>query len=129
MQFGEFSIDPDTIPNPPKVQEGIPLTFEIESAQRQEVTKEETGTTVYVDLVVRPVEQPEVILYPRLFVTEKFMGPAHKSWKNFLMTLGLNPRATRASDTIRLRFRGIAGKDRKRDDERSTLVKVLGPAN
>ena len=129
MLFGEYEIDPDSIPNPVQVTQGVPMVFEVETSVRGEVVKEETGRTVWVDLTVRPVEQPEALLYPRLFVTEKYAGPAHKSWKNFLITLGLDPKTTRAQDIVRLRFKGIAGKDKKRDDDRATLVKVIGPAN
>ena len=103
--------------------------FEIAASVRGEITKEDTGHTAWVDLTVRPVEQPEAALYPRLFITERFTGPAHKSWKNFLLTVGLDPKTARAQDVIRLRFKGIAGKDRKRDDDRPVLVKVLGSAN
>ena len=128
LLFGEFSIDPETIPNPPRVQEGVPLVFEIATSVRGEITKEDTGHTAWVDLEVRPVEQPEARLYPRLFITERFTGAAHKSWKNFLLTIGLDPKTARAQDVVRLRFKGIAGKDRKRDDDRPVLVKVLGSA-
>ena len=128
IRFGEFEIDPDSIPNPPQVQTGTPLVFEIEAATRKEVVKEDTGKTVWVELQCRPVEQPEALLYASLFVTERFLGKPHKSWKNFLVTMGLDPKTTNAASLVRTRFKGVAGEDRKSDDSRIILVKVLGPA-
>lgn len=128
LQFGEFSFDPDLIPDPVQVTQGVPMVFEIETAVRKEVVKEETGRTVYIEASLRPVEQPEALLYNSWFVTEKYVGTPTKSWKNFLVTVGLDPKRTRAQDVVRLRFKGIAGKDKKRDDDRAILIKVIGPA-
>lgn|SRR3990167_2203651 len=128
MQFGEFDIDPDSIPAPTKVTLGTPLVFEVESAVRKEVVKEETGKTVYIEAVLIPVEQPDTRLYNTWFVTERYVGSAAKSWKNFLLTVGLDPKITKAQDIVHLRFKGIAGVDTKRDDERPVLKKVLGAA-
>jgi|SRR3990167_1878136 len=128
IQFGEYEIDPDSIPSPPQVALGIPMVFQVETAVRKEVVKEETGKTVYIEATLRPVEQPDALLYNSWFVTERYAGTTAKSWKNFLVTVGLDPKTTRAQDIVRLRFKGVAGKSRK-DDERAELKKVLGPAD
>lgn len=130
IRFGEFEIDPDTIPSPPQVTTGVEMVFEVETATRKEVVKEETGRTVYVEVSLRPVEQPEALLYNTWFVTEKYAGTTVKSWKNFLLAVGLDPRTAKAQDIVRLRFKGIAGKNRRDpSDDRPVLVKVVGAAN
>lgn len=127
--FGEFEVDPDLIPDPPKVTVGIPQVFQVETAIRAEVVKPETGKTVFIKATLRPVEQPEALLFQSWFVTEKYLGSPAKSWKNFLVTMGLDPKNTKAQDIVHLRFKGVAGKDKKRDDDLPILVKVIGPAD
>ena len=129
---GDFEVDPDLIPDPPKVPLGTPLVFEVVKAERKESNKELEGggtrRTVYINLQVKATDvEGTPSLFPTLFVTEKFKGPAHKSWKHFLEINRL-PYTTRAeSDLVGFRFKGIARKS-KRDDEAPELASVAGPA-
>ena len=124
---GDFEVDPDLIPDPPKVPLGIPLVFEIVKGTRVEGTGEK-GRFVYNDLQIKAVDvEGTPSLFPRLWVTEKFKGSTARSWKHFLEVTKL-PYTTRAEfDITGFRFKGIARKS-KRDDEAPELASVAGPA-
>lgn len=129
---GIFEVDPDLIPEPPRVPLGVPLIFEIAKAERKEVTKTDGDggprRTVFVSLQARAVDvEGTPSLFPTLFVTERFEGPAHKSWKHFLRLNKLPYTTIPENDLAGFRFRGVAKKS-NRDDGAPELGSVVGPA-
>ena len=129
VNVGIFEVDPELIPEAPRVPLGEPLVFEIAPGAKLGEVTNENGHTRWVDFraIAVDVEHTPAV-FPRLFVTERFMGSPARSWKNFLRTCSL-PYTTDPGngDLDGFRFKGTARKS-KRDDGAAELASVAGPA-
>lgn len=126
---GDFEVDPDLIPEPPKVPLGTPLVFEIVKGTRVTGGNDNGDRFVYNDLQCKAIDVDGTpSIFSRLWVTERFEGSPTRSWKHFLRICKL-PYTTRAEhDLAGFKFKGTARVNKKRDDGAPELASVIGPA-
>ena len=125
--IGEFSIDPETIPEQDKLSENIDLTLEVVKAERKEKIDEEGRKSVRISLQVACTDVANSPLaFATLWITEKFKGAAHRSFATFLKTLDL-PYTTTVDSLKGTRFTGQV-RANKQNPDFLDLSKVSGKA-
>jgi len=116
VKIGEFSVDPESIPEAQDLPEKSSIVLEVATAERKETVNEEGRKSVRISLrVISPDLVGSNSAFATLWVTEQFRGKPHKSFAQFLRVLGL-PYTTQASDLKGLRFVGQVAKDPKNAD-------------
>ena len=124
MQFGEFNIDPSTVPEPPQVPLGQDLTFEVVAVQRKEYTTDEGRNGTRIELQLQCIDVPGATVFHSFFPPRYRSGSAHKNWYSFLLLLGHDIHA-QAESVVRSRFRARAERD---VNDYVHLAKILGLA-
>ena len=125
--IGEFEIDPETVPEAQEFPDKQDIILEVASAERKETVDESTGRKS-VRISAR-FTSPNVLgssAFATLWVTEQFRGKSHKSFAQFLRTLGL-PYTTQASDLKGLRVVGQVAQNKGNSDF-FDVVKISGKA-
>ena len=126
-QVGEFEFDPELIPDAPELPLDTPITLEVLAAVRKETVTEDGRKSIRVAVKAGSPETPGTQpVFPSLWITEQYRGKAHKSFANFLKTLGL-PYTTQAQDIVGVRFIGKVRKQAKNPDFLE-LTEVIGKA-
>ena len=116
-QVGEFEFDPELIPEAPELPLEQEIVLEIAAAERKETVNEQDGRKS-IRIAIR-AGSPDLVgaqsVFASLWVTEQYRGKAHKSFAQFLKTVGL-PYTTQAQDLVKVRFAGKVRKQVKNPD-------------
>lgn len=125
-QIGEFDVDPESIPEQPKIPENTDVTLEVAHAERVEVNNEK-GRSVRAKIRVSAPDYPGASnAFATLWVTEKYRGDPHRSYAQFLIKTKL-PFTTQIEQDLKgFRFVGQVRPNAKNPDYLD-LSKVIGP--
>ncbi len=123
--IGDFDVNPEDIPEQPKIPENTDVVLEVVKAERLETTNE-NGRSVRAKVRVAAPDYPGANqAFATLWVTEKYRGEPHRSYAQFLIKTKL-PFTTRIEEDLKgFRFIGQVRPDKNPDF--LALSKVVGP--
>lgn len=114
--IGEFSVDPESIPEAPQIPEGTNVLLEIVKAERKEKQGEDGRTSVRIAIQAKAPDYPgSGLAFATLWVTEQFRGKPHRSYAQFLVKTG-TPLNTTAGALAGVRFVGKVKPNAKNPD-------------